>query len=148
MFNAIKFDFFLVSIGLTLFSVAADKGNLEVNMQIEIQARNFPLTHALRVHTERQLAFALNKCCRHVRRILVRLSDINGPRGGNDKRCHLEVLLPGQAVVVEDTGSDLYLAINRAASRTRRTVLRRLRRRHDIRRLRTPADSLFADAVP
>ncbi|MEZ5542380.1 MAG: HPF/RaiA family ribosome-associated protein [Pseudomonadota bacterium] len=108
-------------------------------MQIEIQARDFPLTPALRTHTERRLAFALSKCYRHVRRILVRLSDINGPRGGDDKRCQLEVQLPGQAVVVVDTGSDLYRAISRAASRAGQTVVRRLGRRRDSKRLRLPA---------
>jgi len=110
-------------------------------MQIEIQARNFSTTQAMRAYIERRMGFALGTCYRHVMRILVRLSDINGPRGGNDKRCHLEVILPGQApVVVEDTEADLYLAINRATSRAGRAVMRRLRRRRDINRLCPPAD--------
>jgi ribosomal subunit interface protein len=116
-------------------------------MQIEIQARNFPVTRSLRAHTERRLAFALSKCSRHVRRILVRLSDINGPRGGNDKRCHLEVRLPGQAVVVEDTEADLYVAINRAASRVGRTVVRRLGRRRNFSRDRTPVDRASVEDI-
>lgn len=110
-------------------------------MQIEIKARNFPVTQALRTHIERRLGFALSSGYRHVRRILVRLSDINGPRGGNDKRCHVEVLLPGQPVVITDTEADMYLAINRAAARAGRTVMRRLKRNRDINRLRMPADS-------
>jgi len=108
-------------------------------MQIEIQALNFPMTHALRAHTERRLSFALNTSSRYVKRILVRLSDINGPRGGNDKRCHLEVIIPGQAVVVEDTEADLYLAIDRATSRAGRNVMRQLRRRRYIKRGYKPA---------
>jgi ribosomal subunit interface protein len=109
-------------------------------MQIEIQTQNFSLTHTMRAHIERRLGFALSTCYRHVKRIMVRLSDINGPRGGKDKRCHLEVILPGQAVVVEDTEADLYVAINRAASRASRTVMRRVRRRRHINRVYTPAD--------
>ena len=101
-------------------------------MQIEIQARNFSLTRAMRTYIEHRLGFALSRCYRHVNRILVRLSDINGPRSGNDKSCHLEVFLPGQAVVVEDTEADLYVAINRASSRAGRTVMRQLRRRRHI----------------
>jgi putative sigma-54 modulation protein len=116
-------------------------------MQIEIQARNFSLTRAMRVHIERRLGFALSTCCRHVKRILVRLSDVNGPRGGNDKRCHLEVILPGQAVIVEDTEADLYFAINRAATRAGRTVARRLRRRRDINRVYTPADRALSEHI-
>ena len=53
-------------------------------MQIEIQARNFSLTRAMRMYIERRLGLALSRGYRHVNRILVRLSDINGPRGGND----------------------------------------------------------------
>jgi ribosome-associated translation inhibitor RaiA len=102
----------------------------------------------MRAYIERQLGFALGTCYRHVMRILVRLSDINGPRGGNDKRCHLEVILPGQpAVVVEDTEADLYVAINRAASRAGRTVMRRLRRRRDINRVYRPADRTLSQGT-
>jgi putative sigma-54 modulation protein len=116
-------------------------------MQIEIQARNFSMTHALRAHVERRLGFALSTCYRHVKRILVRLSDVNGPRGGNDKRCQLEVMLPGKAVVVQDTEADLYLAINRAASRAGRTVMRQLRRKRRINRDATPVNGALADDI-
>ena len=103
-------------------------------MQIEIQARHFSLTRAMRTHVERRLGFALSTCYQHVKRILVRLSDVNGPWGSNDKCCHLVVTLQGQTVVVQNTEADLYVAINRAASRTGRTVMRQLRRRHQINR--------------
>jgi putative sigma-54 modulation protein len=116
-------------------------------MQIEIQARNFSLTRAMRAHIERRLAFALSTCNRHVRRILVRLSDINGPRGGNDKRCQLEVMLPGQAVVVEDTEADLYVAINRAAARAGRSVMRQLRRKRHQSRLHTPVNGVLSEDI-
>jgi putative sigma-54 modulation protein len=116
-------------------------------MQIEIQARNFSMTRAMRTHIERRLGFALSTCYQHVKRILVRLSDVNGPRGGNDKRCHLVVTLPGQAVVVENTEADLYVAINRAASRAGRTVMRQLRRRNQISRAYLPADRALPEDI-
>ena len=53
-------------------------------MQIDIQARDFSLTQALRNHIKRRLGFALSAWNNRIQRILVRLSDINGPRGGND----------------------------------------------------------------
>jgi putative sigma-54 modulation protein len=127
--------------------VSKDHASLEVIMQIEIQARNFSLTRAMRAHIERRLGFALSTCYQHVRRIMVRLSDINGPRGGSDKRCHLEVMLPGQAVVVVDTEADLYLAINRAASRAGRTVMRQLRRRRDLSRVYTPVNNALSEDI-
>lgn len=101
-------------------------------MNIDIQARNFPLTHAMSGHVKRRLGFALSSRYEHIERILVRLSDINGPRGGNDKCCHIQVILPQLAdVVIEDTESNLYVAIDRAADRASRTVARRLARHRD-----------------
>ena len=98
-------------------------------MQIEIQARNFPLSKALRNHIERRLAFAVSTWSEHIQRILVRLSDTNGPRGGIDKCCHIQVILKHQNdVVIEDTEVDLYVAIDRAAGRAARTVSRRMTR--------------------
>ena len=108
-------------------------------MQIDIQARHFSLTEALRDYIERRLAFALSTRSDHIKHIMVRLSDINGPRGGNDKCCQLHVVLPGQAdVVIEDTQSDLYIAIDRATDRAWHTVSRKLARLHDYKRSRTP----------
>ena len=99
-------------------------------MQIDIQARNFPLTDALRHHTERRLGFALSARDDHIQRVIVRLSDINGPRGGADKCCHIQVALAQLPdVVIEDTEADLYTAIDRAAGRAGRTVGRRLVRK-------------------
>jgi ribosomal subunit interface protein len=102
-------------------------------MQIDIQARNFSLTKALRSHIKRRLKFALSTRNDHIQRINVRLSDINGPRGGEDKCCHIQVVLPQLAdVVIEDTEADMYAAIDRAADRAGRTVGRRLSRKRDI----------------
>ena len=102
-------------------------------MHIDIQTRNFDLTHALRSHAERRLRFALTRADNHVRKIIVRLSDINGPRGGEDKCCKLQVLLAGLPdVVVEDIEADLYFAIDRAADRAGRTVMRKLDRKQRL----------------
>jgi ribosomal subunit interface protein len=120
----------------------------EITMQIEIQARNFSLTEALRIHIQRRLGFALSTRFEHIKRIMVRLSDINGPRGGNDKCCHIQVVLPGQAdVVIEDTESNLYVAIDRAADRASRTVTRRLGRLRDKGRPRTRTDTSINDTI-
>ena len=71
----------------------------------------------------------MSYCSGHVNRVVIRLSDINGPRGGADKRCHIQVALVGIAdVVVEDTEVDMYAAIDRAIDRARRTVVRKVDR--------------------
>lgn len=108
-------------------------------MHIEIQARDFQLTEALRDYVERRLRFALSARDDAIMRVQVRLSDVNGPRGGKDKCCHVQVLLPGLgSVVIEDTESDLYVAIDRAADRSSRTVARKLGRLHSRSRAASP----------
>ena len=98
-------------------------------MQIEIQARDFSLTPALRSHVVRRLGFALSTRYDRIGRIRVRLSDINGPRGGSDKCCQLHIIMPGQAdIVIVDTQANLYVAIDRAADRASRAVSRSLAR--------------------
>ena len=104
-------------------------------MQIDIQARGFKLTEAIRQHTERRLRFAMGSTQYGPKGISVRLSDENGPRGGVDKLCFIQVTFPGASpVVIEDVQSNLYTAIDRAADRAGRTVARRLRRMRQIRR--------------
>lgn len=103
-------------------------------MHIDIQARGFPLTEGLRAHTERRLKFALSWASHDLRKVVVRLSDINGPRGGEDKRCCIQVVFPGVPdVVIEDTEADLYVAIDRAVDRTERSVARLLERQREHR---------------
>ena len=96
-------------------------------MQIAIQAHGFSLTDSLEQHVQDRLRFAFSRVSGRVRRVLVTLSDINGPRGGVDKRCLLEVRLDGlSSVIVQDIQTDLYTAIDRAAGRAARSVMRRL----------------------
>ncbi len=120
-------------------------------MQIIIQARGFAVTAGLREHIERRVHFALNWADYHVRRISVRLSDLNGPRGGEDKRCHIQLTVPGAAdVVIEDTESDLYVAIDRAAERAGRTLARQVKRqrqhRHDSSRSTPTSNTAVTEA--
>jgi ribosome hibernation promoting factor len=104
----------------------------EIKMQIDIQARNFSLTNALREYIQRRLGFALSTRDEYIQRVMVRLSDINGPRGGRDKCCHIQIVLPQLAdVVIEDTELDMYVAIDRASDRAGRTVGRKLARQRD-----------------
>ena len=103
-------------------------------MRINIRAQGFELTDSLREHTERRLRFALGWADDRLRQISVRLSDENGPRGGKDKCCRIQITFPGApSVVIEDTETDLYVAIARAADRAARSVAHLLERQHDHR---------------
>lgn len=102
-------------------------------MQMDIQSQGFTLTDGIRDYVMKRLAYGLNHGDDHITRVIVRLSDINGPRGGDDKRCLIEVRLKAApAVVIEDTEADLYVAIDRAAERAGRSLARRLARQREF----------------
>jgi putative sigma-54 modulation protein len=104
-------------------------------MRVDIQANGFKLTQGLLQHTQNRLIGDLSWARDHVSCVTIRLSDINGPRGGEDMRALVQVAMPGaQAVVVEDVRSDLYAAIDKAMERAGRAVARRVSRGRDLRR--------------
>jgi hypothetical protein len=83
-------------------------------------------------------------------RVVVRLGDANGPRGGEDKFCRMQVYLERAApVLIEDAGVDLYAVIDRVAERAGRSVAKRIVRRHENARLAglEPRGSLPAGAI-
>jgi|JI10StandDraft_1071094.scaffolds.fasta_scaffold00206_11 putative sigma-54 modulation protein len=99
-------------------------------MEIVIRTRQLDLTPALRDHVRRRLAFALGRLGPAVRAVQVTLADVNGPRGGVDKRCRMRIVgdeLP--AVVVEAADADVHAAIDLAAERAGRAVIRTRERR-------------------
>ena len=99
-------------------------------MQIQIHSDDFDLTEGLRDHIVKRLAYSLNHGRDMISRVVVRLADVNGPKGGVDKCCSIEVRLKGRAAIaIDDTQTDLYVAIDRAAERTGRTMDRRIARR-------------------
>jgi ribosome-associated translation inhibitor RaiA len=83
-----------------------------------------------------------------MRKLHVSLSDINGPRGGRDKRCKIQVQLAGgKDVLIEDTEADLYHAIDRAAERADRAVVRRVEHLREFPRVRLAPGKAAAAAV-
>lgn len=115
-------------------------------MQIVIQSNGLELTDSLRAYVRRRLQFALGWTLS--RRLVVWLSDINGPRGGRDKRCKIQVSLPNgrKSVLIEDTEDNLYAAIDRAAERADHAVSRQLaRRRRFTHEKLVPADSVDSE---
>lgn len=98
-------------------------------MQLDIQTNGFSLTEGIRNYATQRMQFALDRNDGHVMHVRVSLADINGPRGGIDKRCQINLALAGQnTIVIEDTEADLYIAIDRASDRCERTLARRLDR--------------------
>lgn len=98
-------------------------------MNIDIKTIGFDSTPELREHVAARLRFSVGRFEERVRQIVVRLSDLNGPRGGNDKRCQLMVCVDGRpSIVVNETEQDLYVAVDRAADRAGHTLMRGIKR--------------------
>jgi hypothetical protein len=94
-------------------------------MRVIIRTRG--LVPALAVQVARQrLSFAVGRFAGRVRSLTVRLSDVNGPRGGRDKHCAIAVRLAGsrRLIVIEELDADVAAAIARAADRAARAVAR------------------------
>ena len=74
----------------------------------------------------KRLEFALGRFAGRVRSLTVRLTDVNGPRGGPDKKCLIAVRLtrPRHVIVIEDVDPDCNVVVSRAAERASRAVLR------------------------
>jgi putative sigma-54 modulation protein len=98
-------------------------------VNIVIRARGFSITGGLRAHVERRLAFALDRFVEQVARVSVTMGDVNGPRGGRDKSCRVEVLVrDGRAVRATALDADAYAAIGAAVRRAARGLGRRMGR--------------------
>jgi ribosomal subunit interface protein len=98
-------------------------------MHLDIQTSGFSLTDSIRDYTKLRMQFALHRNDKYITRVQVRLADINGPRGGIDKRCQIDLSLAGQNdILIEDIETNLYVAIDRAADRCARTLARKLNR--------------------
>ena len=103
-------------------------------MQIEIQAHGFPLTASLYGHIEQRLLRSLSHIRDDIRKVAVRISDDNGSRHGNDKRCLIRVAVRGhEDVVVNDIRGDMYTAITHAAVRAAHSVRKLIRQRRSRR---------------
>lgn len=96
-------------------------------MRIDIHTSRLSLTPELRERIQRRASFALSRLGSRVARVEVHLADINGPRGGVDKRCRLLIYLDrGAAVTVERLDGDLMVLIDRCFATATRAVHKRV----------------------
>ena len=101
-------------------------------MRVFVRGQGVELTDDVRARAERSFRFALGRFGPRIDRVTVRLVDLNGPRGGVDKRCRVEVKLrPSGAFLVEEMDASLSPAIDRAADRVARAADRRIKRRRE-----------------
>jgi ribosome hibernation promoting factor len=109
-------------------------------VDVRITGNNISISASLKTYTERRLRSVVGKAFKALKEAEVRLTDVNGPRGGVDKECAIRVQLHRKGVVfVRATGEDAYATVDKAVSRLKLAVVRRIDRSRSIRR------SLFAN---
>ena len=97
---------------------------------IDLRSSNLDISVALREHVVRRLDFAIRRFAHRIDKVVVRIVDVNGPKGGPDKRCRMVAHYEGpHALLVEATDSDAYVAVSQAAIRLEERVARALTRR-------------------
>jgi len=99
-------------------------------MNLDTRTIGFALTEALEQRVGDHVEMALAPVAGSVTRVQVWLSDVNGDRGGVDKRCRVVVTLGHhRSAVAEATSEDLYVAIDEATRKVGRAAQRLLTRR-------------------
>ena len=93
-------------------------------MHVDFRGLHIDRAESLRVHAERRVESAVSRFSDRILTVHVRLTELNGPRGGVDKLCRVQVHGRGLDLVVEDMDADPYIAIDRATHRLGRSVRR------------------------
>lgn len=104
-------------------------------MRILIHPRTITADEDLRTRAAEALEAALAPVRSAILWADAYLTDVNGPRGGPDKRCRVVAHLRSGPVVISRTGRDPVAAVAAAATRCRRLILARLKRRPGRRRI-------------
>lgn len=103
------------------------------NFQVDLRAHGFELTPALRHYATEHLLAKLDKHGDRIQAVIIRFDDVNGSKGGEDKVCRVEVLVPGQPpLVVEELRNDLRAAMDVVSDRLENALVRKLERRSDL----------------
>jgi putative sigma-54 modulation protein len=112
-------------------------------MEVDIRIQGTDLAEAIRRYAGRRIRFALGRFAPRVGRVMVRISDINGVRGGVDQCCHITTELPPKGqLVVDQVDADLFTAIDRASERIAEALRRDVQRTRDTRTRRESVRTL------
>jgi hypothetical protein len=103
-------------------------------VRVLIHPKSISADTELRSRVAEALEAGLGSVLAWLRWVDVYLTDVNGPRGGADKRCRVVAHTGAGPVVVERIGRDPVVAALSAANRCRRLILARQKRRRDRQR--------------
>jgi ribosome-associated translation inhibitor RaiA len=99
-------------------------------MRLVVVGKHVKIDDDVRERVRRRIGFGLDRFGTVVEAVRVSVEDVNGPKGGIDKRCVVEVEGARLGRLrVEVQGSDSLETIDRGIDRVARSISRSLRRR-------------------
>ena len=99
-------------------------------MKLDIKTNSITIDPELHQFIARIAVAAFDSHGERVERLQIQLDEVAEPRGGKDRSCLAEVIMPGgQKVITQIMDSDLRVAIHRAIDRAGWTTARWLQRR-------------------
>jgi putative sigma-54 modulation protein len=102
-------------------------------MKLTIRSRHMEITTSTYEEIWRRIYMAFGRVSSLVDEVELTLTDLNGPKGGVDKRCRLNIRGRGIAKVsVEHVGVNTVATVAMAAERAEQAILRRLARRRSF----------------
>ncbi|OYW20847.1 MAG: hypothetical protein B7Z55_06685 [Planctomycetales bacterium 12-60-4] len=104
-------------------------------MRVNLTVKGVAKTPTLDRLLHHKLHYAFDQFGHWVRHVAMVLEDVNGPKGGVDKRCRVTVSVPRHPMVVVDgRGADLLAVVTDAIDRVTQSLARLRDRRHTRRR--------------
>jgi hypothetical protein len=117
--------------------ILAGSSCISLKMATIFESRDADAANMRDLSVER-VCFALRRLTAFVPRAKVQFSDVNGPRGGVDKRCQVELsTVTTGTVVIATLARDLRTALDRSLGRATRVLTRSLQRHQKPVRSRT-----------
>ena len=106
-------------------------------LPVELHSPDFTLPADLAAHARERLAARLGKFGHRLLGVIVRVKDVNGPKGGEGISCRMEGLLAGmEPVNIEERDHDLRAALDLAVDRLELAVQRHIERARTLPRSR------------
>jgi putative sigma-54 modulation protein len=108
-------------------------------MRLTIRAPQLSATDRIRSYVDKRVRDALTHVEDRIENVQIRLEDLNGPKGGVDKRCQVYANCGRLGIVrTEARDDDLRLAIDTAVERAKSAVQHAVGKRKTVSRSKVP----------
>lgn len=97
-------------------------------MLYNIHWKNDIRSEATEVHARKRANSMLDRFAEKIRAVSLKFEDLNGPKGGIDKRCTVEIVGQFAPLIASANATNYFIASNRAIGKLKRGVVRALER--------------------